>query len=208
MIDQLTQFLVELIHNLPLFSVYLAFFLIAYLENLIPPMPGDVLVAFAGYLAAEGTIQLLPVYLLTTFASVIGFMSMYAIGYYWGYQMKANPYGAARFINYVIDRRYINRARRWMKRWGQGVILANRFLAGTRSVISLTAGISHTPRIRTVISSSVSSLLWNAILLAFGWIVHENLQLIGHYLSVYSWIILALLVLFVLGTIVYRKWMK
>src|SRR5699024_8359256 len=83
-----------------------------------------------------------------------------------------------------------------MGRWGQGVVLANRFLAGTRSVISLTAGISHTRVSYTVVSSTASSLLWNGILLGFGWIVHENWRVIGEYLSIYGWIILSAIVLF------------
>jgi len=95
-----------------------------------------------------------------------------------------------------------------MQRWGMGVVLANRFLAGTRSVISLTAGLSHTRISPTVICSTLSSILWNGILLAFGWIVHENWRLIGEYLSVYGQIILGGIVLFIvvrLGIYFYRK---
>lgn len=99
-----------------------------------------------------------------------------------------------------------------MQRWGMGVVLANRFLAGTRSVISLTAGLSHTRIGMTIISSFVSSILWNGILLGFGWVVHENWRLIGEYLSVYGRIILGgilLIVLIKLGSHYYKeKWLK
>ncbi|MDZ7690313.1 MAG: hypothetical protein U5K69_04045 [Balneolaceae bacterium] len=84
----------------------------------------------------------------------------------------------------------MNKVRNWMGRWGLGVVLANRFLAGTRSVISLTAGISHTPITGTTISSTISSVLWNGILLGFGWVVHENWQVMGNYLCYYGRIIL------------------
>jgi membrane protein DedA with SNARE-associated domain len=43
-----------------------------------------------------------------------------------------------------IDMKYFERGRRWMQKWGQWVIVANRFLAGTRSVIAITAGIYRT----------------------------------------------------------------
>lgn len=195
MIEQFIQQVVELTHTLPAFSIYLVFFSIAYIENILPPIPGDVLVAFGGYLAAEEIIGLVPVYLLTTFASVIGFMSMYAIGSHWGMQIKEKQ--QEHWLIRLTDIRYVEKVQSWMSRWGQGVILANRFLAGTRSVISLTAGISHTSVNKTILSSTVSSLLWNAILLGSGWIVQKNWRVIGEYLAVYSRIILIGIAVFI-----------
>jgi membrane protein DedA with SNARE-associated domain len=184
MIDSYIEQFVQAVDTLPMIYIYLVFFGVAYLENIVPPIPGDLLVAFGGYLAAVGIVQLLPVYLLTTIASVAGFMSVYALGNYWGTQIeeKRNDFWMFRWINM----QYIYKVQAWMQRWGQGVILANRFLAGTRSVISLTAGISHTRIRTTIISSLVSSLLWNGILLGLGWIVKQNWRIIGHYLTIYS----------------------
>jgi membrane protein DedA with SNARE-associated domain len=198
--------MVQLINSLPPVSIYLVFFLVAYFENVVPPIPGDVLVAFGGYLAAESIIGLIPVLILTTVASVIGFMSMYWIGSRWGDQIKKNQqrFWLLRFI----PLEYLNKVRDWMQRWGMGVVLANRFLPGTRSVISITAGLSHTGIVATIIYSTISSALWNGILLGFGWIVHENWRLIGEYLTIYGRIIFAaigLIVLFKLGSYYYKK---
>ncbi len=196
MLEEFTQDLIQWIKVLPPLSIYIVFFVIAYVENVVPPIPGDLLVAFGGYLAAEEIIQLTPVLLLTTIASVIGFMTMYWLGSHWGTQIQEQR---ERFwMMKFIPVEYIDKARGWMQRWGQGVVLANRFLAGTRSVISLTAGISHTPVTSTIISSTVSSVLWNSILLGFGWVVHKNWRIIGDYLGVYSQIILVMIALFVL----------
>lgn len=208
MVDQFVQEMVELINTLPPLSIYLVFFLVAYFENIIPPIPGDVLVAFGGYLAAEYVIGVVPVLILTTVASVIGFMSMYWIGNHWGnlIKRKKKQFWLLRFI----PLRYINKVQSWMQRWGMGVVLANRFLAGTRSVISLTAGLSHTRISSTIICSTISSVLWNGILLGFGWIVHENWRLIGNYLSTYGQIVLGAILLFIvirLGMYFYsKKW--
>lgn len=206
MIEQFTQEIVQLIETLPPLSIYLVFFLVAYLENVIPPIPGDVLVAFGGYLAAESVIGLVPVLLLTTIASVIGFMTMYWIGHRWGEQIEQKRKGV-RVLRF-IPVKYLNKVRSWMQKWGVGVVLANRFLAGTRSVISLAAGLGHTRISSTILCSTISSVLWNGILLGFGWVVHENWQLIGEYLSIYGKIILAVLALYVLiriGIRYYRK---
>jgi membrane protein DedA with SNARE-associated domain len=206
MLEQITQDLIQWIRLLPPVSIYLVFFLVAYIENVVPPIPGDILVAFGGYLVAEAVVDLLPLYLLTTFASVVGFMSMYWLGARWGgrLQEKQGDYWLVRFI----PLEYVNKVQDWMRRWGQGVVLANRFLAGTRSVIALTAGISQTKPIYTALSSTVSSLLWNGILLGLGWLLHRNWRVMGDYLSIYGRIILVLLVLIVVvrfGISYYKK---
>lgn len=196
MLDNYVTDIVGWIETLPLASIYIAFFLVAYLENIVPPVPGDILVVFAGYLAADGYINYSVVWALTTVASVFGFMSMYYLGYRWGDGIKEKR---SRFWLFrYLDFKYMTRAQRWMNRWGQGVILANRFLAGTRSIISLISGISQTHVKWTILSSTVSSLLWNFILLGSGWLIKENWEKIGQYLSYYSWVILALIVIVIL----------
>jgi len=200
------QHAVQWIQSLSPLYIYIIFTLVAYLENIIPPIPGDVLVAFGGYLAAEKIISFWIVLMLTTMASVFGFMSMYAVGLYFGdrIEQERNRFWLMRFI----DVKYFDKINRWMYNWGQGVILANRFLAGTRSAISITSGMTKTSFYPTVINSFISSTLWNSILLLFGWIVHENWQIIGHYLNVYGWIVLIGIALFILGRVTYKRFQK
>lgn len=200
------QQIVEWIQTLSPVSIYLIFTLVAYVENIIPPVPGDVLVAFGGYLAAEQVINFVPVLTLTTVASVVGFMSMYGIGWYFGdrIEQERGRFWLMRFI----DVKYFDRINRWMSKWGQGVILANRFLAGTRSAISLASGMTKTKVYATVVNSFISSILWNTILLSFGWVVHENWQVIGYYLNVYGWIILILIALVIVARVAYKSVQK
>lgn len=202
MIDHLTKELVDWISHLPAISIYAVFFLIAYGENVIPPIPGDILVVFGGYLAAEGLINIWIVFGLTTIASVFGFMSMYYIGRYWGGRISANDHNS--WFLHKIGIEYLPRVQKWMNKWGYGVIVANRFLAGTRSVISLTAGMTGTKVSLTIVSSSVSSLFWNAILIGSGWIIRENWRIIGKYLSIYGRIILSALILLILLKIFWK----
>ncbi len=184
MLEAFTLEVVELVRLAPLWAVYLIFFLIAYTENVVPPIPGDVLVAFAGYLAAEGVLRFDLLLIGSTVASVAGFMSMHAIGSRWGDGIndKKEFHWMFKYISFT----YADRARRWMNRWGIRVILANRFLAGTRSVIALMSGISHVPVRTAVWSSAVSAVLWNALLLGAGWVIRENWEQIGLVLNRYG----------------------
>lgn len=200
--EEYITYTVDWILTLSPMSIYVIFFMVAYVENLIPPMPGDVLVAFGGYLAAEQVVRFSALLGLTTFSSVIGFMTMYAIGAHWGDKIDAQR--KKFWLMKFIDIKYFDKAKRWMHRWGQRVVLANRFLAGTRSVISLTAGMTKTKVYPTIINSAISSFLWNGILLWMGWLVHENWQVIGHYLNIYGRIILILILLFVGARLFYN----
>jgi membrane protein DedA with SNARE-associated domain len=187
-------------------KIYLVFAVVAYVENVLPPIPGDLLVAFGGYLAAEQIVGFFPLLIITTVASVVGFMTMYIIGAHFGHKIEEQR---SRFwLMRIVDVKYYDKVKRWMQRWGQGVVLANRFLAGTRSVISLASGVSKTKVSTTLLSSTGSSLIWNFLLLLMGWVVHENWQVIGHYLNIYGRVILAIIILAVAGRIVFKRRLK
>jgi membrane protein DedA with SNARE-associated domain len=196
---------VEWILTLSPASIYGIFMLVAYAENVLPPVPGDLLVVFGGYLSAEQIVSFNALLAITTIASVIGFMNMYAFGYYFGDKIETER--SDFWLMKVIDVKYFDRCKRWMHNYGQAVIIANRFLAGTRSVIAVTAGLTKMRPVTTVLSSMVSSLSWNFVLLGAGWIVHENWYIIGDYLNYYGWSILILLVLALLGRLIYVKYL-
>jgi len=196
--------LIDWILTLSPLSIYAIFAFISYLENVVPPIPGDLLVVFAGYLAAEEMVGFNLMLIVTTVASVIGFMNMYSIGYYFGDKIEAQRKDF--WLMKIVDVKYFDRGKRWMHRWGQGVILANRFLAGTRSVISVTAGLTQTKVYSTIISATISSLVWNFILLGMGWLVHENWQIIVHYLNIYGWVILTVLIIVIGGKLLYDRY--
>jgi membrane protein DedA with SNARE-associated domain len=196
---------VEWILTLSPASIYGIFMLVAYAENVLPPVPGDLLVVFGGYLSAEQIVSFNALLAITTIASVIGFMNMYAFGYYFGDKIETER--SDFWLMKVIDVKYFDRCKRWMHNYGQAVIIANRFLAGTRSVIAVTAGLTKMRPVTTVLSSMVSSLSWNFVLLGAGWIVHENWYVIGDYLNYYGWSILILLVLALLGRLIYVKYL-
>jgi membrane protein DedA with SNARE-associated domain len=90
---------------------------------------------------------------------------------------------------------YIEKGLNWMQNYGQWIVVSNRFLAGTRSVIALTAGASRMPILPTIMSATLSSVLWNSLLLYAGWFLGDNWRIIGQYLEQYSKAILVVLML-------------
>jgi membrane protein DedA with SNARE-associated domain len=74
------------------------------------------------------------------------------------------------------------------------LIVANRFLSGTRAVVGFFAGMAEVKFIPTAILCFVSALIWNWILIYAGTLVGANWKSIGGYISTYSQIVTVILV--------------
>jgi membrane protein DedA with SNARE-associated domain len=164
---------------------------VSYTENVVPPIPGDMFVVFGGYMVGAGSLNIYLVILVSTLGGAAGFMTMYAIGHRIGHVV-------------LVPKRYrwlpenrIKRVRQLLADWGFGLVVANRFLSGLRSVISLTVGMAHMNVGRTAVFSTVSALVWTALLALVGYFLGENWEAVQVYLRNYGWFITALIVVFV-----------
>ncbi|MEX0602581.1 MAG: DedA family protein [Bacteroidota bacterium] len=173
------DFVTSLLNLNPLW-VYLAIIGIAYIENILPPFPSDVIVVAAGSLVGLGTIDFFLALVLATVGSTTGFLTMYKIGSWFGHRIVET--GKIRFL----PLEGIHRVEAWFRRYGYWVIVGNRFLAGTRAVVSFFAGMSDLNLWKTVLLSAVSALAWNGILLLAGSTVGRNWREIVEYLETYS----------------------
>lgn len=225
--DHVISLIVDYVSQVPLWQVYLIITLIAYTENILPPVPGDVMVAFGGYLASLNLLDIPMLWVLTVAASIAGFMTMYRIGLFLGrpflektqkdagsvfidqhdnmhsarkgiqgyLSLSTFRDGLSRLVMKFANPQYIEKGLNWMQNYGQWIVVSNRFLAGTRSVIALTAGASRMPILPTIMSATLSSVLWNSLLLYAGWFLGDNWRIIGQYLEQYSKAILVVLML-------------
>ena len=166
---------------------YTTLFLIAYGENVAPPIPGDMVVVFGGYLAGLGQLHLGVVVALSTLGGAVGFMTMFAIGRRLG-RSVLDP-DRLRWL----PREGVEKAQRWIQRYGYGVVAANRFLSGARSVISLTAGVAGMEPWRTLWWCTVSAFVWTGLISYAGYAVGDNWTVVVTYIRAYGRIILTLL---------------
>jgi membrane protein DedA with SNARE-associated domain len=183
-------FLENLFSHISPLMAYLVFLLSAYAENVLPPVPGDTVVVLGAYLVSTGQLDFWGVYLATTFGSEIGFLTMYLIGRRYGRSFIYNKkYGARMF-----KEEHIRKVEKWFSRWGYWVIFANRFLSGTRSVISLFAGSFHLHPVPVILLSTLSALIWNALLLIAGMLLGKNWQVISDIISRYNQVFIVLFI--------------
>ena len=181
--------------------IYVVLFFFAFIENILPPSPSDFVVIFGATLIANSTLGFIPILLITSVGSAIGFIVMYLVGEFLGEKLLRS--GKFKFIK----QESLDKADRFFHKYGYNIILINRFLPGTRAVVSFFSGVHKLKPTRTFIYAAVSSFVWNAILIFLGIQLGNNLELVDKYLSDYSQIILTITGLIIIIVLV-RFWMK
>jgi membrane protein DedA with SNARE-associated domain len=187
----LEQFIDTLVSLNPIW-IYFVAAAIAYIENIFPPFPSDVILVAAGYLCAAGRVDFWIVLIISTLGSAAGFVTMYKIGSWFGLKVLE----AKKFKFLQLDK--IHKVEAWFQKYGYLVVIVNRFLAGTRAVIAFFAGISNLSFWKTTFLACVSSLVWNAILLFAGKSLGANWRAISPYLENYGRIVLIISVVVLL----------
>jgi membrane protein DedA with SNARE-associated domain len=182
--------------------IYVTVFAVAYLENVVPPIPGDMIVVFGGYLAGLGQVGLVPVILIATVAGTLGFMSMYAVGRTVG-EAVLDP-DRMRWI----PKQAAWKVRAWLQRYGYGVVAANRFLSGARSVISLMVGVARMPAGLVAAWAGLSALVWTGIIAYLGAVVGDNWAVVGEWLKRYGQVVTVVLLVAVVVYVGVRVWRR
>ena len=176
--------------------IYLTLFFFAFVENVFPPSPSDVVIVVGGSLVGTGAISFIIALTFATLGSILGFMLMFYIGS--TVDKKVIQSGRFKFIPINT----IDKVETWFRKYGYFVIVANRFMPGTRAVISFFAGISNLEPKKTIILCFVSALVWNAVMLYLGFIFGDNVEKVDQYLTTYSNIVIAVTVIVILFFIV------
>src|SRR5262249_30143336 len=100
---------------------------------------------------------------------------------------------SGRFSRY-LPANAIHQVERLFNRFGYGVIVANRFLAGTRAIVSVFAGMSKMNLPATTFLSAISAAAWNAILLYLGMVFANRWRDAAQYLQTYAKIMTVIVV--------------
>jgi membrane protein DedA with SNARE-associated domain len=146
-------------------------------------------VVFGGALAAREGGGFAYALIAGTFGSTLGFMTMYGIGKWFGRQIIEK--GRIRF--FPIEN--VHKLETWFATYGYWIIVGNRFMAGTRAIVSFFAGLSNLNLIRTTLLSFISSLAWYSILVYAGYSLGQHWEKIGFYLSTYSELVTGAIIL-------------
>ncbi len=165
------------------------------IETVFPPIPSEVVLPAAGYLAGIGQLGWWSTLLWATIGSVVGAWTLYGVGALVGSDRIGRL--AARLP--LMSEHDIDRAWASFDRWRSPVVFWGRLIPGVRSLVSLPAGAQRMPLARFTLLTAIGSAIWNAALLAAGWWLGDRY---GATAAVSHWANLAVLA----GAVAFVAW--
>lgn len=161
---------------------YLGVALLTLLENVFPPIPSELVIPLAGFVAAGGDLRLWIVILVGTLGSLIGALVWYEIGRRIGERrLRAWVDRHGKWL--TLGARDVDRAQDWFKRHGPSAVLLGRLIPGVRTFVSLPAGFARMPRLPFLAYSTAGTAGWTAGLAYAGVVLKANFTLVGDYLN-------------------------
>lgn len=186
MFDFITKFLES--------SGYLGVFALMALENMFPPIPSELIMPFAGFVAARGDLHVAGVLIAGTAGSIAGALPWY---------YAARIYGKERLENFAdkharwmtVTHGEIDHALEAFERHGRKVVLFGRLIPAIRTLISVPAGLACMPLGQFLLFSTIGSLIWTGILTGAGFLLESQYERVAEYVDPVSKAILVGLVL-------------
>lgn len=187
---------------------YLMLALAMLLENLIPPIPSELIQPLGGFLVAEGRLALLPVILVGLAGTVLGAWFWYGVGRWIGEQRLRAL--IARHGGWLgLSEADLDSSRRWFERHGLALVFWGRMIPGIRTLISVPAGLEGMAQGPFLLATAAGSLLWVTALTlagqALGAGYRQVIALSGPYARICRLLLLALLASGGLG-LLWRAW--
>ena len=149
------QALLDWLVTVPQGVLYGVLLLTAAIENIFPPFPADVVVAFGSFIVAQApTGTMLGVFLAVWVGNVSGAMLVYALG---------RRYGAERLERRLAGKRAESRdarVRRLFDRYGLPALFVSRFVPGVRAIVPVFAGALRLPVTPVVFMMATASAIW------------------------------------------------
>lgn len=154
---------------------YLGIFLLMALENIVPPIPSEVIMGLGGMAVARGHMELWALVAVGTAGSVAGNWFWYWIGDGIGYR-RLRPFVERHGRWLTLTWSDVERVHRFFVKHGQWVVFVFRFLPVGRTIVSLPAGMTHMPKWRFLLWTAAGAAIWNTVLASAGLYLGSNFR--------------------------------
>jgi len=148
---------------------YPGLFILVMLESTLVPIPSELVMPFAGALAADGTFSLPVILIINSTAALLGSGICYSLRAAGGKPLLL------RFGKYIFVRaKDIEKTEAFFARHGKATILIGRFLPVVRHIISVPAGIARMPLVPFFTQTFIGSTIWGSFLILLGYELGGN----------------------------------
>jgi membrane protein DedA with SNARE-associated domain len=165
--------------------------LLVALESVFPPIPSEVVLPLAGFLAGQGRMSFVAVVVWATIGSLAGALVLYWLGAALGTERLGKL--ADRIP--LMDARDVERANDWMGRHGVWAVLLGRMVPGVRSLVSIPAGVRRMPLWLFAVLTTVGSAVWNVLFVGLGYLLGDRWDQVGKYSDLLNYLVIGAVVL-------------
>ena len=163
----------------------IAYFVICFamfLENVIPPIPSEVIMPLGGFLVFQGNLNFYVLVIFGLIGTVLGSLPWYYLGRFLNEKKLASfVESKGKFLG--INVKDFNKSKLWFDKYGVSLVFWGRLIPGIRTLISVPAGIELMPLKKFLVWTSLGSLIWVVLLSLAGYVFGENYRLIETYLD-------------------------
>ncbi|NEP16726.1 MAG: DedA family protein [Leptolyngbya sp. SIO4C1] len=153
-----------------------------FLENLIPPIPSEIIMPLAGVAASRDELNLQTAIGFGSFGSVLGALLWYYIGQFLGLrrlQLLLDRYG--RWVG--LSSQDLDNAQRWFLKRGGWTVGLCRMIPGIRTYVSIPAGITRMAMVPFLLYSTLGTVVWVSFLTIGGYFLGSEYERISSWLA-------------------------
>jgi len=167
---------------------------LTFLENVFPPIPSELVIPLAGFVAAQGDLRLSLVIAAGSAGSLLGAAVWYWLGRRIG-ERRLRAWVGRHGIWLTLSVGDLDRAQQWFRRRGNAAVFPGRLIPGVRTLVSLPAGFTAMPVTPFLLYSALGTLLWTTALAYAGLVLQASFTVVGDYLDIVTNVLLGLFAL-------------
>jgi membrane protein DedA with SNARE-associated domain len=177
--------------------------LLVILENVFPPIPSEIVLPFAGFVAQRGDGSVVVMVFAATVGAVVGALTLYGIAALIGPERLRSF--VARFGGWFgVKPADLQRAEEWFDRHAVAAVLLGRCVPLVRSVVSVPAGFRRMRLAPFLLYTAMGSIVWNTALIGAGAILGNQWERVEPYVATLQWVVLALIVVMLVRFVTVR----
>ena len=161
---------------------YLVICFAMFLENIIPPIPSEIIMPLGGFFVYQGDLNFYILILFGLIGTVLGALPWYYLGRFLNEKKLAKVVESkGKFLG--ITSKDFNKSKLWFDKYGVSLVFWGRLIPGIRTLISVPAGIELMPLRKFLVWTTLGSLIWVVLLSLSGYIFGENYRIIEIYVE-------------------------
>lgn len=159
--------------------------LLTLVETVFPPIPSEIVLSLAGYLAQRGQLDLTLTVVAATVGALAGAYVLYGLGHWFG-EDRARSWLTRLPLVHGSD---FDKASDWFRRYGTTAVLVGRCVPIVRSLVSLPAGAQGMPLVRFTLLTVAGTLVWNSALIGAGYALGTQYHRVERYAGYLDYVV-------------------